>query len=127
MFNMIKDPWFISFDNEQERDAIVDWLDKQELTFDNRAFFQTDRGSFSNVDMDGNVGVIHWAGGVKFSKHWHQKLSFAVPEIKLSFKNQLILDNVTYPETKSAKDLEIERIEAEMRKLTDDLKKIKGE
>lgn len=116
MFDMKKQPWYVTVTSQKEFDAVQEWLLTNYGSNFNAEYYNGGIVSLSNFDFTGKIldKIVWWsAEPVKFNC-----------EIKLNFKTTV--DSVEYPEIMDEKQIEIEKIRKEMENLTERMKKLEN-
>lgn len=117
------DPWFIRINNEEEFNVAKQFLNNKGLAFSPRGGSLCYNKSFKYLCLYEVGSTFTQTNVVVFGDNGEK-------EIKLTFKNTIELDKIEYPEVelpKSERQVEIKKIEEEMRKLADRLNKLKGD
>ena len=114
-FCMKTQPWFIRVNGHQEWKLAVEFARSKGIDF-----FSGHASYYGSITLITNVDT--WGTIPRYLMHGYQ--CGTKNEIKLSYKK--VIDKVEYPVVKSVQELEIEKIEDEMRKLADRLSKLKG-
>lgn len=123
-FDMKRNPWFIRVNNKEEFDLVADFLEAKGFSFYEKQYIASTK-AIGNTDLACNIERDSRVSRLMTSEI-ENVIHHGAKEIKINFKKSISIDNIDYPDVKSAQDVEIEKIETEMRKLADRLNKLKG-
>lgn len=113
-FNLKKNPWYITFSNEEEFNLIQEWLKSNGLSA--RYSENYDPGA-DCLTLSRSAIASYIRDSVVCAKGCGAK------EIKLTFKT--VVDSVEYPCVKSERDLKIEELQATIEKAKQQIEQLK--
>lgn len=125
-FDYLKTPWFIRINTETEFNLVVGFFKSKGFVFRNFQVYERFVVGLTNCSVYGSVIRV---GDLPLARLSNQELLLLekeqVHEIKIQFETSI--KSVIYPKIISEKDSEIQKIQEEMKKLSNRLETLKEE
>lgn len=119
-FDVTKHPWYIRVNSPEESKAAQDWLFSQGCSWGvgEKEYRHTGEKSITN---DNGGARLFWGSQASVES----KQEKGVPEIKLTFKTQIVVDKVVLPVVESPQQKQIRELEETIQKATQQIEQLK--
>lgn len=119
-FSVTRDAWYIRVNSPEESKAAQDWLFSQGCSWGvgEKEYRHTGEKSLTN---DNGGARLFWGSQASVES----KQEKGVPEIKLTFKTQTVVDKVVLPVVESPQQKQIRELEETIQKATQQIEQLK--